>query len=352
MYKEVKIKNFRLFRDFKISGLDRINLFAGGNNVGKTSLLEALYLHQGPNNPDLAIRINAWRGREDIPRIPKELWSPLFYELELMQDIEISSIDNADQKRTLKICLSDIESTRLISTKGESVSFEAESKAIYPQAALQLTYSENGTQKTSGRAYLTSEGVAIEMDKTVQLPNSHFVMTNRNIYSITKDYGTLQSEKREMDILNYLKLIEPNLQELITIQGQNASILWGDLGGKLRLPLYLLGSGINRLLSILLAIYNSKDGITLIDEIENGIHHKYFEKVWAAIAEAAEKQNVQIFATTHSDECLFAAHQALQNGDKSSFKFFRLDRKGNKIIPAEYDLKTLSAAIEMNLEVR
>ena len=39
------IRNFRAFHDLKIEHLDRVNLLVGKNNVGKTSLLEALQMY-------------------------------------------------------------------------------------------------------------------------------------------------------------------------------------------------------------------------------------------------------------------------------------------------------------------
>lgn len=51
MITSLHIKNFRGFEDLEVKGLKRVNLFAGRNNSGKTSLLEAVFLLGGPNNP-------------------------------------------------------------------------------------------------------------------------------------------------------------------------------------------------------------------------------------------------------------------------------------------------------------
>ena len=44
MLTSLHIKNFRGFRDLTIQPLARVNLIAGKNNVGKTGILEALFL--------------------------------------------------------------------------------------------------------------------------------------------------------------------------------------------------------------------------------------------------------------------------------------------------------------------
>lgn len=41
----LEVRNFRAFRDLKIEHLGRVNLLVGKNNVGKTSLLEAIQLY-------------------------------------------------------------------------------------------------------------------------------------------------------------------------------------------------------------------------------------------------------------------------------------------------------------------
>lgn len=58
MLESVRIRNFRVFRDLEIDRLARINLFAGHNNSGKTTLLEALFLLSGGGNPHMTLNVN------------------------------------------------------------------------------------------------------------------------------------------------------------------------------------------------------------------------------------------------------------------------------------------------------
>lgn len=50
-FKDITIKNFRGFDLLEINGFAKINLFVGANNVGKTSILEALFMLSGLTNP-------------------------------------------------------------------------------------------------------------------------------------------------------------------------------------------------------------------------------------------------------------------------------------------------------------
>jgi AAA15 family ATPase/GTPase len=108
----------------------------------------------------------------------------------------------------------------------------------------------------------------------------------------------------------------------------------------------------NRLLNLVLYIANSSDGIILIDEIENGLHYSVMEGVWRAIGKAARDFDVQIFATTHSLECIRAAHRAFSEGDQYDFRLHRLERVGGKIEAVTYDQKALDISLEQGWEVR
>src|SRR5262249_4624478 len=153
-------------------------------------------------------------------------------------------------------------------------------------------------------------------------------------------YGELESAKRQEEILPALRLLEPRLQRLSLIPFAGAPVLHGDIGLSRLVPLPLMGEGLRRLLSILLAIATHKGGVILIDEIENGIHHSVLNKVWQAIALVARQANVQLFATTHSYECILAAHEAFAVSEPYDFALHRLDRTDAGIRPVTYDQDT------------
>src|ERR1700730_9652324 len=89
MFRSFTVKNFRCFRDLTISSLERVNLIGGKNNVGKTALLEALFLHLGANTPLVPMNINIFRGIEQSSSDPKELWGWLFFNKRAQNVIEL-----------------------------------------------------------------------------------------------------------------------------------------------------------------------------------------------------------------------------------------------------------------------
>ena len=113
-----------------------------------------------------------------------------------------------------------------------------------------------------------------------------------------------------------------------------------------------MGEGLTRLASIILAIANSKNGVTIIDEIENGFHHGITKKVWQAIGKAAHDFNVQVFAATHSRECIVSAHKAFSENDKYDFRYHRLELVKDRVKAFTFDQEDLEAAIKSRFEVR
>ena len=117
-------------------------------------------------------------------------------------------------------------------------------------------------------------------------------------------------------------------------------------------PLRSLGDGATRTFGVSLALANCRDGILLIDEAENGIHHSLQSKFWEMVLCAAQLSNIQVVATTHSKDCIngFAA-AALESPDVSS-NLVRIDRHQGKTYAVEYSKEELEIAAEQNIEVR
>ena len=155
------------------------------------------------------------------------------------------------------------------------------------------------------------------------------------------------------DLVRSLQLLEPNLRGLSLGFVEGSPIIRGLVKGlHLPAPLPLLGGGVVRLVEILLAVVTSTDALVLVDEIENGLYHKNLEAVWRAIDSASRDANAQIFATSHSLECVEAAVSAFADGSARDFLLHRLERKNEEARVITYDQQTARSALEMNLEVR
>ena len=122
------------------------------------------------------------------------------------------------------------------------------------------------------------------------------------------------------------------------------------------LPIALMGDGANRLLDLALAFLPARNGIILVDEIENGIHHSRLESVWKYLDQMSRRFNVQVFATTHSRECIAAAVKAFDASESMrDLNYIRLqrDKKTGQCRSIQFDdTESLKFAMSYPMEVR
>ena len=115
-----------------------------------------------------------------------------------------------------------------------------------------------------------------------------------------------------------------------------------------------MGDGINRILAIVLAAVNSDNGYLLIDEFENGLHFSVQEQLWTILIRLSLSLNIQVFVTTHSNDCIAGFENAIEKSKESlNGRLFRLERGDNaavSIVP--FDLDEVKIATEENIEIR
>ena len=118
------------------------------------------------------------------------------------------------------------------------------------------------------------------------------------------------------------------------------------------LPVSQVGQGIYRLIAIFSEMIGEKPDVCIIDEIENGIHHSMLEQVWTGIAAAAETLDVQVFATTHSQECIEAAHAAFAKRQSYDFSIVQLFRVEGAVQGKVLDRQHIEAAMQGEIDLR
>ncbi|MBN2306262.1 MAG: ATP/GTP-binding protein [Anaerolineae bacterium] len=353
MFQSFHIKNFRCFRDLKLDGLARVNLIAGANNVGKTALLEALFLHLGPTNPALGDNLNLLRGmkREELGSA-EDVWGPLFpnYDIDLV--IGIDSRDDANLDRFLSVSLGEPKITRFTQPQNEGERLAAFLTTRLPNRQMVVKYHDSSGQEAVSRAYATDVISFEEIGKVTGVPPAVFLGPS-TLRADVERFSDLQAVGREEEITSTLKWLEPRLKRLAVLVTQGVPQLHGDMGIGRLIPLSMMGGGMTRLLSIVLAIATTENGVVLIDEIENGLHYSVMKNIWATIGRASRASNTQIFVTTHSWECITAAHEAFSDILRGyDFRLYRLERADEDIQPVKYDQGMLDAAIKVGLEVR
>jgi len=60
------------------------------------------------------------------------------------------------------------------------------------------------------------------------------------------------------------------------------------------------------LLVLAMNLVRSAGGYLLVDEIDTGLHYSVMVKMWKLVVETARRLDIQVFATTHSLDCIQA----------------------------------------------
>ena len=133
---------------------------------------------------------------------------------------------------------------------------------------------------------------------------------------------------------------------------QGRRVMLRIAGERTPVPLKSLGDGATRFFALALALANSRNGFLVIDEAENGIHHSMQRDLWKMVLQTALKNDVQVFAATHSWDCVRGFAQAVMESEDAGGVLVRLERHGDETRAIEYSEEELRVAAEQGIEVR
>jgi len=380
MLDSLEIRNFKNLKNFRIDKLERVNLFTGKNNTGKSTILEAVGLFASKCDSNFIYRLLAERGEgyslsnrsQNSPdqnlKILSSLFTNRFVGFNPGDSISIGSFENTLFGNNL----SPANSVRLRFVKYIDESVEETDGNSLPNI-ISKRIVINGEVDDKNIDYSYSIGMEIKigdnsyirplsriMTKTIlrgfeTSDNYQFIKSNSFDSEINgKLWDSITLTEKEGFVIEALQIIEPKVERIAFI-GENLkerSAVIKLAGNENVLPLRSMGDGINRVLTMILAIVNSDNGYVLIDEFENGLHYSVQKKLWEIIFILSQKLNVQVFATTHSGDCIFAFEEVLNNSGKNEGKLMRLDNKVESIKLVEYNSDELRIANEHQIETR
>ena len=218
-----------------------------------------------------------------------------------------------------------------------------------------LVFEYRGTGKSvESRAVIEADGELKDNRAPIQSLRSGVFFGTRLRFSQedAARFSKLERIGRDYEVVDIMKIIDNRLERLSVLVTGGIPLIHADIGTGELIPIPMMGEGMVRMLSIILGIMSYDGGIILIDELENGLHYSVLQQVWTAIAESARKNHVQIFATTHSWECIRAAHRAFENTTPYDFRLHRLERNDGIINVVTYDQATIETSLDLNLEIR
>jgi predicted ATPase len=176
--------------------------------------------------------------------------------------------------------------------------------------------------------------------------------------NVQDDLGTrwdaIALTEQEDEVVAALRIITPDVQRLSFVQQSRESRVPIVKIGTLEEPVAMrsLGDGMSRVFSIILALVNARDGLLLIDEAENGIHYKTQPKLWSIIGELAEQYNVQVFATTHSFDCVRAFAEMAKSHHYADAVLHRLENRDGSVEAVPFSAAEVSIAARDSIEIR
>ncbi len=345
----LEIKGYRCFEHLTIEKLGRVNLIVGKNNVGKTALLEALWIYAKATswssliktlNSLLELRNEKERSEgnqrsliNSITSIPLEInenvgshFRHLFNKRPQKNKARFSIVIENFLPNNSKIIKKDIRN-------GVTIDYE-----LHQDACL-----------------ITSPNIVTQTFHK-DIVNLFVQSSGLNTRLLTEIWDDVILKNEEDEAVKSLKIITPRLVDLNFINypkgGRNRVPVARLENIEERIPLSSLGEGMNRLLGIALALVNCKHGILLIDEVEIGLHYSVLPDVWKLIFKTAKDLNVQVFATTHSKDCIEAFTQAAIDDEESEGMLIRLVKKDDKIKAFTFDEKELETIKYDEIEVR
>jgi AAA15 family ATPase/GTPase len=383
MIESLEIKNYRNLKHLTLHKLGRVNLFVGKNNTGKTSVLEAISIYHKRGSLDWVFQEILENRKENLVDSDSKKY----------QELAIESLSSLFTNRIIPYTVNDAIQIKepLDSSSEFSLRF-----AKYIQIKNEVPDEEGMPEFLAGMMgiidKMSSKRLEVASDYRgarigVEVKNGNIV----DFHSLDKDRDFIefisnfdndtQSEdlrfirsrdinqeenielwskialtEREQDVINALKILEPRVERLAYVQVENSE----EQVPKIKLEgqskpwsILTMGDGINRILTFILNLVNIKDGILLIDEFENGLHYSVQESLWEVIFATAHKLNLQVFVTTHSNDCINAFSRVMERFPKySDGRMIRLDNKNGDISAKEFEAEKLQIADENGIELR
>lgn len=238
---------------------------------------------------------------------------------------------------------------------GGSVPVVRTDPAVVLTSSLDITIATQGTEaKHSTHLVLRPDGLGIVAEFVSTTSPAFFMPSMGHVseYETAVLLGRLDVENRLQPVVDALSVVDPRLTGVTSVPYGSGSAVHADIGLGRKLPIAMLGEGVARLLDISVRIAAAKGGILLVDEIENGFHHSVMPDVWRAIAKAARENDCQVIATTHSQECIDAAHEAICGDEEQDLAYIRLAREGERTKAYTFEPDVLATAMDRWMEVR
>ena len=339
--------HYRGIDGLSLPRLTPANLVTGVNGIGKTTLLEAMWLFTGRYNPMLLWNANVQRSTAPILDPVAMLSSGM---------LELHGVENGSRHK-LKCVFEKVADVARPATIGSPADQNLAQLPVVGRINVHLDGKHakgraEAAQPTPWGLVTYQSPISPATRPNCVIEGTKFQLETSGEY--LQRYSDMVRENRKEELTNAIRMMLPRVAgvEILTDK-MGVSYLSAITRDGVQLPLHDLGGGVVRLSRLLLSFFTSRNGMLLADEIENGIHHSALSGVWTFARRWMHEWNVQLVATTHSAECIEAAMTAFEDapGDLSIHKLFMNEETG-KVEAITFSGESLEGARDLSLEVR
>jgi AAA15 family ATPase/GTPase len=357
MITQLKLKNFRCFQALELRDISPVTLIAGSNGVGKSTILESIFLFNNRIRSEVFMQLLAFRGIT-ITKLTTEIWENLFANFDINNIIEISTTTDDNKEQSVTIAKDDSFSLSSLPGFQSQANVALIGLPILDAYSLKLTHADSTRKdKYIANFAITVNNIVMTQQQSIIHPTTytHYINSRTTIHAqlVADWFGRVWKENKVPQCINALKCVDERISDIFVLPQGGSSVLHTNVGHASGVPINTLGDGINKLLNIILVMLSNPGSIILIDEIENGFHYSFFPKLWEIIGNAAQESGCQVVATSHSYECIKGAKCLASNkGKPDLFRFIRLDRIDDVIVPKIFGNEAFEYSINNEWEVR
>lgn len=369
MISSVNIQGYRCLNRFEMNGLGTLNLLVGTNNSGKTSVLEAIFLLMSNGDPFSLWQLGWRRGERLLTSVGDREARGFQVEVDVCHlfhrhDAHVGSkftisARNQTPERQLSFSIVELSAKERSELIGSTDDLSISSRLAIQIKGTPAPISTLVPLSRSGS--ITADSLTRRRPRRGELPAGPIFVTTSSlpVNEMIEYWNKIALTPAEAFVLRALQFIDSDV-ERIAVQAATQPVFGDNTRGgfiiKMKdveqpVPIGSLGDGSWRMLSLAIALSQSRGGVLLIDEIDTGLHYSVMGRMWRLVYGAAKEFNVQVFATTHSYDCVNSlAHICAEADAAHPITVQRIEPGRARAIPyAEDEIKV---AADKEIEIR
>jgi hypothetical protein len=360
MFRSVQIAGYRGFSHYELGELARVNLLVGRNNSGKTSVLEALYLLGAGGDPAALWRIANRRGERFDGGRPEIDVSHLFmgHELGVGSSFSITGT-NGSFPRSVVFSIED-RAGRLDQNELSLLGDEYE----LSRPRLLISIASNTSPRAQILQLSRQGGLDPEINRRFPgprqdaQPNVHFISTDSLAGNeMVRHWDQVQLTPNEELVLGALRFIDPSIEQIRSfgsggVYGPRGGFIVKRKGVATPFPLGSLGDGAWRMLAMAIVLTQCAGGLLFIDEIDTGLHYTVMADMWRMIYSAAKQFDVQVFASTHSYDCVYSLSTICRSAETEDAEITIQRIEADRPAATPFSEAEIRTAAERHIEIR